>query len=87
MENKNDYWFKVYRYGYGWYPCKWQGWLILLIYVILNGYGAHYVEISSAGKIETLVKYLPQLICSTFLLIVIVIKTGEKAKWRWKKKT
>ena len=82
----NNYWFKAYKYGYGWYPCKWQGWLILLVYVILNWFGSYYVKLSSGSGIETLVKYLPQLVCSTILLFVIVIKTGEKAKWTWRKK-
>ena len=32
MENKK-LWFRAKRYGWGWYPCSWQGWAVLAMYV------------------------------------------------------
>ena len=36
-------WFKAKTYGYGWYPVTWQGWLVILIYVLgVAGFGFWY---------------------------------------------
>jgi len=35
-EGKKEIWFPTKRYGYGWgLPIRWQGWIVLLSYVIL----------------------------------------------------
>jgi hypothetical protein len=26
-------WFKAKEYGYGWYPCTWEGWLVLVVFI------------------------------------------------------
>ena len=28
-------WFRAIYYGWGWYPCSWEGWLVLLVWVLL----------------------------------------------------
>jgi len=33
-DNPNQYWFKRKLYGWGWTPVKWQGWLVLFIWII-----------------------------------------------------
>ena len=30
-------WFKAKKYGYGWYPATWQGWLVILVYLTILG--------------------------------------------------
>ena len=32
--NPNGYWFKRKLYGWGWTPVKWQGWLVIFIWVV-----------------------------------------------------
>ena len=33
---KANYWFPAKRYGWGWgLPCSWQGWIVMVAYVIL----------------------------------------------------
>ena len=27
-------WFRAKCYGWGWYPCSWEGWLVILIWAI-----------------------------------------------------
>ena len=34
-DNPQGYWFKAKLYGWGWTPAKWQGWLVVLTYIIL----------------------------------------------------
>jgi hypothetical protein len=41
MATESGYWFRAKRYGWGWgLPAKWQGWLILAVYVALIIFGA-----------------------------------------------
>jgi len=79
-------WFKAKIYGWGWYPASWQGWLIVLIYIVLvstffSNYDAHSHSVS-----DTLINFVPTAIILTALLIFICYKTGEKPGWRWGKK-
>lgn len=37
MQNKNiqkKLWFKRKTYGWGWTPVAWQGWLVIVLYVL-----------------------------------------------------
>jgi len=83
MPDKNKhYWFKAKTYGYGWCPATWQGWLIILVYLIVFVALAYIFE-TNIGKY--LVLYLISVFISTGLLIYISYKKGEPAKWRWGK--
>ena len=83
----NKYWFKSYKYCYGWYPTSWRGWIVILIYVLNVYFGIHFFGEHVAGKMNTLITYLPVLILTTVMLFIIVVKTGEKARWRWGNKS
>lgn len=76
--NKEGYWFKRKLYGWGWTPAKWQGWIVLLIWVIffISGMSMVYYD------------WLKSIIFSisiTIILIFICYKKGEKPKWQWGK--
>jgi uncharacterized membrane protein YhaH (DUF805 family) len=79
MENEdNKLWFKAKRYGWGWTPCSWQGWIVLLIWLTLF--------VFSVVKIDReLVKNVFVIIIMFFVLIYICYKKGEKPRWRWGK--
>jgi hypothetical protein len=85
MEQKDNkkYWFKAKTYGYGWYPATWQGWLILLTYLIVLMSLMYIFEIDIE---KYLVFYFIAVFILTGLLIYISYKKGEPAKWRWGKK-
>lgn len=34
-DNPHGYWFKRKPFGWGWTPVKWQGWLVILVYIAL----------------------------------------------------
>jgi hypothetical protein len=73
-------WFKAKRYGYGWYPATWQGWLVLLAWVLL--FAGAYLR----WNIETQTAYfIADYAASTVALIVVCAVTGEKPRWRWGK--
>lgn len=75
-------WFPAKRYGYGWgWPCRWQGWLVLVGYLILVFGGIFFIEPSShPGWYMGYVTGLSVLLC-----VVCRIK-GEDPAWRWGKK-
>lgn len=72
-------WFKAKIYGWGWYPATWQGWFVILSWVVI------FATIISNLKVNSL-EYWVAIITSIFILIYICYKTGEKPGWRWGKK-
>ena len=82
MTNKKI-WFKAKEYGYGWYPATWEGWTIILIFVVAITAAAIIFETNVE---KFLVPYLITVFALSGLLIYICYKTGEKAEWRWGKK-
>jgi len=74
-------WFKAKEYGYGWYPCTWEGWAVILVYAIVITALAFIFE-NVQIKNFTLV-YLTSVFFISGLLIYISYKKGEKPGWRW----
>ncbi len=82
-DNPQGYWFKRKLYGWGWTPAKWQGWVTLLVFVVLLTlntirFSAHPNPTGSA-----IVYFVLETLALIFLLIVMCIETGEKPKWQW----
>ncbi len=76
-------WFKAKRYGWGWYPATWQGWLVLAVAIgaiVLNGV---LMERMSQSTGETITG------SGVFTFLVVILLTGvcylkgEKPRWRW----
>jgi hypothetical protein len=85
-DNPQGYWFKAKLYGWGWIPAKWQGWLVIFIYIFLITILFIIREDSIPGDPDSgsnfLVFGLP-IILLTALLIFICYKKGEKPRWQW----
>lgn len=78
------YWFKRKRYGYGWTPSTWQGWLVCAIYLVLVVLGALFIGRSGdEPAAEDLLVFFTTLIVATATLIVVTYYKGPKPKWRW----
>ncbi|MFL6588885.1 MAG: hypothetical protein ACJ8M4_01800 [Chthoniobacterales bacterium] len=75
---KDKAWFAAKRYGYGWgLPKRWQGWLVLAIYLFLLLFGG----LQFAG--ERSIRFLVYAGILTILLIAICAWKGEAPRWRW----
>lgn len=78
-------WFRAKRYGYGWYPCTWEGWLSVAIFIILLTIGEllfiNKLKQSSSLFVTTL--FIVYILSITIALLYISYKKGEPAKWRW----
>lgn len=74
----NNLWFKRKTYGYGWTPATWQGWAVIIIWLIL-----FYFAVT---KIDSEIVKLVSILILTGILIFVSYKKGEKPKWQWGKK-
>ena len=78
------YWFKRRRYGYGWAPVTWQGFVVVCIYLgLLIGVASIMDENMSFGEATS---YLIFVVIATLLLIIVSSYYGPKPKWRWGKR-
>jgi MFS family permease len=81
---RKKYWFKRRRYGYGWIPVTWQGWTVLVAFLIVVVGGASVLTLipQPDGWIWV---YTLLSILSLAWLLVIAYKKGPAPKWRWGK--
>ena len=80
-DNPRGYWFKRKLYGWGWVPAKWQGWLTLLIWVILFVFSMIIIEEND----HEIGRNIAVMLIITGILIWVCYKKGEKPKWAWGK--
>jgi hypothetical protein len=79
MPPKN-YWFPVKTYGWGWgCPNCWQGWVVILAYVVLLGGGALVIE-HSRRFAQFLTFYSVAL---SVVLVAVCWWKGEPPRWQW----
>jgi hypothetical protein len=77
-DNPKGYWFKQKRFGWGWTPVKWQGWLVVAVGITILFAGVYVGEVDDAPGVALL----------GFLLMIALIiffgyRKGEKPKWNW----
>jgi lipoprotein signal peptidase len=73
------YWFPAKRYGWGWgLPSAWQGWVVLVTYLLLILGGIPFVQASKGS-----VLYLAYGAVLTAALVAVCWITGEPPGWRW----
>ena len=72
----NKIWFKRKLYGWGWTPTTWEGWLVILLWIII------FVSLVQTMDHEWL-KNIIFIIIMISILIFICYKKGEKPKWQW----
>jgi hypothetical protein len=76
--NPKNLWFKRKIFGWGWTPVKWQGWLVILIFIV------YLIRVSNEfANTQNLTTYLIQIMIGISLLILIAYLKGEKPRWQW----
>jgi len=81
-DNPHHYWFKNKLYGWGWTPVRWQGWLVLALYLI--GIFALSLRLDQqTTDQEAVYKFMIPVAILTAILLVVCYKTGEKPHWQW----
>jgi hypothetical protein len=80
-DNPKDYWFKRKLYGWGWIPVKWQGWLVIFVFIaLIICFATNLGEYPTSNDLDW---YFVKIGLSILFLIAICYKTGEKPKWQW----
>lgn len=80
-DNPKGYWFRRKLYGWGWVPAKWQGWFVVLVWVILFTFSMIMIEEND----HEIGRNLAFIFLITAILIGICYKKGEKPRWSWGK--
>ncbi len=76
--DKQNYWFPAKRYGWGWgSPIRWQGWLMLALYVLLALVGIRWLEPQQHP-----IAYLLYLLALTVVMTLVCWLKGERPRWR-----
>ena len=78
-------WFRTKTYGWGWTPATWQGWLCIVVYVLLMCLTPVILGKASYSDGDVLILTLPYWLIYTAVLVIISALTGEKPRWRWGK--
>lgn len=81
---KQEYWFKAKRYGWGWYPATWQGWLCMMLFVLLVILGA-VMFLDENVQTKDMVFYFVWIGLWSVGLFAVSYKKGEKPGWHWGK--
>ncbi len=81
-DNPEGYWFKRKVFGWGWVPAKWQGWLVLFVYLFVLVSLAFTIDDNSTNREIVFMLLLP-FVLLTIALIRICYKKGEKPRWQW----
>lgn len=78
------YWFHAKRYGYGWRPSTWQGWVVLAVWaVVFIALVLGCVAAAAAMRPVVFGVLLALSFASTIAMLWIAYRHGEPAHWRW----
>jgi uncharacterized membrane protein len=76
-------WFKAKRYGWGWVPVTWGGWLTVLGFVVFQIWNAFRLDETSHSVSDTVRPFILESVVAVVVLIAICYYKGEKPSWRW----
>lgn len=79
------YWFKAKQYGWGWTPSSIEGWIVIVLWALLNVAAFRYFATTASAE-DALISFTPIFVLSIFTLLAISYVKGEKPSWRWNDK-
>jgi len=78
-------WFGAKRYGWGWTPVTWQGWVATVAYIVaVVGWLVYRRNDLALGLHFDVLAAWPMLVLTALFIAVCWIK-GERPRWRWGK--
>lgn len=85
MDNKK-LWFRAKRFGWGWTPITWQGWVSTVVFVAFLLSIINSAENWNKTLKEGVVELIIPLVVVTASFFSICFLRGEKPVWRWGRK-
>ncbi len=77
------YWFRAKKYGWGWWPSSWEGWIVSAVYIFLVFICSLINAPQSFSEKYLLLTILPGVLALSIIFIIICYITGEKPHWQW----
>lgn len=87
VQKQSAKWFRARRYGWGWTPNTWEGWLFTLVWLILFLGLTVTPQLLWPDDAFVVVWAGISGLFLTGLLLVITYRTGEPPAWHWGGKT
>lgn len=78
-------WFRAKTYGWGWTPVSWEGWLVVVVFVLFEVWNFLRLDAVSHSNSDTLRPFIIQTFFLVLLIIGLCYCKGEKPGWRWGK--
>ena len=82
-DNPHHYWFRRKAYGWGWVPVRWQGWLVVILFILFSMWNALTLPPHADPTTIELLWFFIKTITAVAAIILICYKTGEKPRWQW----
>jgi len=79
-------WFVNKVYGWGWKPATWEGWAVIVGFILVYVPGLWWLT-KDVPQGSTPTAALIFAFVLVIALIAVCYKTGEKPRWRWGKDT
>lgn len=76
-------WFKNKRYGFGWHPVSWQGWLSLFVLIVVQVLNFLRLDANSESSSDTLRPFIIETFIFSYIFYLIIGDKGEKMRWQW----
>jgi hypothetical protein len=73
-----NYWFKPKLYGFGAVPVTWQGWTVVIVYIV-----ALLGVTSTLGQTKPFATAVIAVLMTGALVVISWIKTEGGMRWRW----
>jgi len=80
-------WFRAKRYGWGWTPNSWQGWLAIGVFVTLIVGGSMFLFGDEPETTGQIVLFVAWFVSCLMCLLVVSYRKGEKPGWHWGSKS
>ncbi len=81
-DNPEGCWFKRKLYGWGWTPATWQGWVCIVLYLVVLG--ILVLRLDETAQISELVRtFFVPLGVATAVLLGLTFWRGESPRWQW----
>ncbi len=81
--SEKQYWFAAKRYGWGWTPNTWQGWLVIILALGALGLATSVAQFNADTDNQFIAELIPSAIVIVLLLVSVSWATGEPPRWRW----
>lgn len=81
--NPEGYWFKRKLYGWGWTPVRVEGWLTIIVFIVLVIANSYRLENKVTNPNDMVWPFVLETVLMTGILLWICYKKGESPRWQW----